>query len=385
MAEYRTISRRPFRRGRRSPAKPAALLFWRRRRRTLENRECRHHLDEHHRRPTQDIVRRRDRRGSRPIPMCCTSAWAKTMRAGSRSRTAMVFTNPPTRAGRGNTSDSTRLVPSHALSISPANPDLVYVAAQGATFGATKDRGVYRSKDGGATWQNVLFVNETTGPCELAMDPTNPRILYAAFWDHLRKPWEIRSGGPGSGIYKSIDGGDTWQKINEGLAEADRQNRDLSFGESRAAIRDRRGRSRRRRLSLRQREADLDADELYELGAESAVLVLHEDFRRYEKPRCRVGAERERLALDRRRTQLDHGSHAARRQSRPVDQSVGSEQPGRSQRRRRERIRSTADIPGRRRRISPPPSFIASTSMIGILTGSTPASRTIPPSPPRAR
>jgi len=111
--------------------------------------------------------------------------------------------------------DATRAI--SRIKISPANPDLVYVAAQGATFGATKDRGVYRSKDGGATWQNVLFVNETTGPCELAMDPTNPRILYAAFWDHLRKPWEVRSGGPGSGIYKSIDGGDTWQKINEGL------------------------------------------------------------------------------------------------------------------------------------------------------------------------
>jgi photosystem II stability/assembly factor-like uncharacterized protein len=103
------------------------------------------------------------------------------------------------------------------IRISPTNPDLVYVAAQGATFGATKDRGVYRSKDGGATWQNVLFVNETTGPCELAMDPSNPRILYAAFWDHLRKPWEVRSGGPGSGIYKTVDGGETWQKINEGL------------------------------------------------------------------------------------------------------------------------------------------------------------------------
>jgi len=111
--------------------------------------------------------------------------------------------------------DATRAI--SRIRINPINPDLVYVAAQGATFGATRDRGVYRSKDGGATWQNVLFVNETTGPCELAMDPANPRILYAAFWDHLRKPWEIRSGGPGSGIYKSTDGGDTWQKINEGL------------------------------------------------------------------------------------------------------------------------------------------------------------------------
>jgi photosystem II stability/assembly factor-like uncharacterized protein len=101
------------------------------------------------------------------------------------------------------------------IRISPTNPDLVYVAAQGATFGPTKDRGVYRSKDGGATWQNVLFVDETTGPCELAMDPSNPRVLYAAFWDHLRKPWEIRSGCPGSGIYKSVDGGDTWKKTTK--------------------------------------------------------------------------------------------------------------------------------------------------------------------------
>jgi photosystem II stability/assembly factor-like uncharacterized protein len=103
------------------------------------------------------------------------------------------------------------------IRIHPNNPDLVYVAAQGATFGATRDRGVFRSKDGGVTWTNVLFVNETSGPSDLAMDPVNPRILYAAFWDHLRKPWEVRSGGPGSGLYKSTDAGDTWQKINEGL------------------------------------------------------------------------------------------------------------------------------------------------------------------------
>jgi photosystem II stability/assembly factor-like uncharacterized protein len=111
--------------------------------------------------------------------------------------------------------DATRSI--SRIRIHPANPDVVYVAAQGAPFGATKDRGIYRSKDGGATWKNVLFVDETTGASELAMDPANPRILYAAFWDYLRKPWEIRSGGPGSGIYKSTDGGDTWQTINEGL------------------------------------------------------------------------------------------------------------------------------------------------------------------------
>jgi len=103
------------------------------------------------------------------------------------------------------------------IRIHPTNPDLVYVAAQGAPFGATQDRGVYRSNDGGKAWENVLYVSDTAGAADLAMDPTNPRILYAAFWDHLRVPWEVRSGGPGSGIHKSTDGGTTWEKLSEGL------------------------------------------------------------------------------------------------------------------------------------------------------------------------
>ena len=69
----------------------------------------------------------------------------------------------------------------------------------------------------GETWEQVLFVNETTGPSELAMDPSNPRILYAAMWDHLRRPWEVRSGGPGSGVHKSTDGETTWQPAMNGL------------------------------------------------------------------------------------------------------------------------------------------------------------------------
>ncbi len=101
--------------------------------------------------------------------------------------------------------------------VDPKHPELVYVAAQGISTVPTRESGVYRSKDGGATWQKVLFVNETTGPADLAMDPRNPKILYAAMWDRERKPWFFRSAGPGSGIYKSVDGGDTWQKIDEGL------------------------------------------------------------------------------------------------------------------------------------------------------------------------
>ncbi len=105
------------------------------------------------------------------------------------------------------------------IRVHPENPDLVYVAAQGAPYGPTEERGLYRSKDGGKSWEVVLKVDETSGASELAMDRTNPRILYAAFWDHLRQPWVVRSGGPGSGIYKSTDGGDSWEKLTEGLPE----------------------------------------------------------------------------------------------------------------------------------------------------------------------
>jgi photosystem II stability/assembly factor-like uncharacterized protein len=101
--------------------------------------------------------------------------------------------------------------------IHPTDPDRVWVAAQGAAYGPTKDRGVYHSADGGRTWVQQLFINETSGPSDLAMDPTNPRILYAAMWDHLRQPWEVRSGGPGSGIHKTTDGGATWQRVMTGM------------------------------------------------------------------------------------------------------------------------------------------------------------------------
>ncbi|MFQ5689858.1 MAG: glycosyl hydrolase [Gemmatimonadota bacterium] len=105
------------------------------------------------------------------------------------------------------------------IRVDPRDPDRVYVAAQGAPFGPSEQRGVYRSLDGGRTWERVLYVNPTTGASDLSLDPTNPRILYAALWDHQRKPWVIRSGGPGSGLYRSTDGGDTWKKLEKGLPE----------------------------------------------------------------------------------------------------------------------------------------------------------------------
>jgi photosystem II stability/assembly factor-like uncharacterized protein len=101
--------------------------------------------------------------------------------------------------------------------IHPKNPDIVYVAAQGALYGPSQDRGIYKSIDGGTTWKNVLYTDEKTGCVELSMDMNNPLILYAAMWEHGRLPWKVISGGPGSGLYKSVDGGNSWNKIHEGL------------------------------------------------------------------------------------------------------------------------------------------------------------------------
>ena len=103
--------------------------------------------------------------------------------------------------------------------IHPDNPDIVYVAAQGALHGPTKERGVYRSYDGGETWEKVLYVNDMTGSTELSMDMNNPNVLYTAMWHHQRMPWMVLSGGEGSGLYKSVDGGDTWNQIHDGLPE----------------------------------------------------------------------------------------------------------------------------------------------------------------------
>jgi photosystem II stability/assembly factor-like uncharacterized protein len=103
--------------------------------------------------------------------------------------------------------------------IHPANPDIVYAAAQGHVWGPNEDRGVYRTLDGGKTWKKVLFVDDKTGASDLVMDPTNPRILYAAFWQVHRKPWSLENGGPGGGLWKSIDAGDTWKKLTTGLPE----------------------------------------------------------------------------------------------------------------------------------------------------------------------
>jgi photosystem II stability/assembly factor-like uncharacterized protein len=103
--------------------------------------------------------------------------------------------------------------------IHPKNPDILFVAAQGALYGPNEDRGIFKSEDGGASWSKVLYVNKLTGASELSMDYNNPLVMYAAMWEHQRMPWKIISGGAGSGLYKTTDGGENWNKIHEGLPE----------------------------------------------------------------------------------------------------------------------------------------------------------------------
>jgi photosystem II stability/assembly factor-like uncharacterized protein len=105
--------------------------------------------------------------------------------------------------------------------IHPTDPNTVYVGALGHVFGPNKERGVYRTTDGGRTWKQILFRNDSTGVADLTFDPSNPRILYATFWQVGRKPWLLSSGGDGSGIFKTTDGGDTWTEItrNPGLPQ----------------------------------------------------------------------------------------------------------------------------------------------------------------------
>src|SRR5438128_1179131 len=101
--------------------------------------------------------------------------------------------------------------------VDPTNPDIVLVAAIGHAWAPNPERGVFRTADGGKTWQKVLFANDTTGVSDLVMVPGNPRVLFAAMWQAVAHPWERVAGGPGSGIYRSKDGGLTWDKLKEGL------------------------------------------------------------------------------------------------------------------------------------------------------------------------
>ena len=111
----------------------------------------------------------------------------------------------------------------HRVIIDPTNPDVVYAGAIGSPWGEHPDRGLYKTTDGGRTWNKILFANNRTGVADMVMDPTNPNKLIVAMWEHKRDPWFFKSGGPGSGLHITYDGGETWKKLSdeEGLPKGE--------------------------------------------------------------------------------------------------------------------------------------------------------------------
>ncbi len=106
--------------------------------------------------------------------------------------------------------------------IHPRDPDIVYVAAVGDLWGPNEERGVYRTRDGGQTWENILFIDEHTGAIDMAMDPGDPNTIFAAMYQRRRTGWGFNGGGPGSGLYRSTDAGENWIELTEGLPEGDK-------------------------------------------------------------------------------------------------------------------------------------------------------------------
>src|SRR4029079_6938530 len=107
------------------------------------------------------------------------------------------------------------------IAVDPRNPNVVFVAAIGHLYAANPDRGVFRSRDGGRTWQKVLFKDDNVGAVEVVIDPTNSSVVYAGLWNTRRPPWYTYapSNGPGGGIFKSTDGGTSWKQLTAGLAK----------------------------------------------------------------------------------------------------------------------------------------------------------------------
>ncbi|MCZ6669556.1 MAG: DUF1684 domain-containing protein [Acidobacteria bacterium] len=120
----------------------------------------------------------------------------------------------------------------------PTDPNVAYVAAMGTTWGENRERGVFRTRDGGNTWEKILYVNERTGAADLAIDPANPNRLFAAMWEHRRWPWFFRSGGSSSGLYATSDGGESWERLTpeDGLPEGNLGRIGIAFSRSSPAV-----------------------------------------------------------------------------------------------------------------------------------------------------
>ena len=170
------------------------------------------------------------------------------------------------------------------IRIHPTNPDIVYVAAFGHPSAPNAERGVFRSKDGGKTWTKILFRNDQTGAVDLAMDPNNPNVLYAAIWEAYRTPWQLSSGGPGSGLFKSTDGGDTGPR-SRATRVCPQASSATSASPSPAPMQiasTPSSKTRTAACSFRRRRRDVEAQVNEDRNAAPARLLLHAHLRRPE-------------------------------------------------------------------------------------------------------
>ena len=209
------------------------------------------------------------------------------------------------------------------IRVHPDNPDLVYVAALGHASKDNPERGLYRSKDGGENWELVLHVSERAGAVDVSLDPNNPRIIFATIWQTRRTFWSIDSGGPDSGLWRSRDGGDTWENISHQPRHARRHPRqDRRVGVAGAigsGVRDGRGRGPQARpVPLRRLRRDV-GEGVVEARPRLAAVVLPARHRPPDRCRRGVRDEHEGVEVDRRRQDVRGVPHAARRQPRAVD------------------------------------------------------------------
>ncbi len=124
----------------------------------------------------------------------------------------------------------------HRVIVNRDNPDIVVIGASGASWGESEDRGVYKTVDGGKTWRKVLYINNRTGVSDLVVDPSNPNKMIVGMWEHRRWPWFFKSGGAGSGMYITYDGGETWEQVTDGLPEGELGRIGLSFAPSKPNV-----------------------------------------------------------------------------------------------------------------------------------------------------
>ena len=176
------------------------------------------------------------------------------------------------------------------IRIHPTNPDIVWVAAFGYHGAPNDERGVFKTTDGGRTWRKVLFRDNKTGAIDISVDRSNPNVLYAALWQAYRNEYKMESGGPGSGLFKSTDGGESCGRSYRCRRVGRRSQSGVCAGRERE----------RRAVLLRQRRQHVDAHQ-QQPQHPATRLLLHARYRRSEEPRRRLPAERVDVQVDRRR------------------------------------------------------------------------------------